>query len=239
LQKKKVALRIIEDAGFKNSYWSFNAEKKTEEAVSHFERQFPDIKFEIQKIDRTWDSEDYFISSSDLVSAIKTLTKDATEREVPVRIAQQLNFDEEEIREREINWKREDSTGSMDYLLGYFDSMIFKENVKKLMGKLKEEVKNESKEKVIGFTAKIFPLLRDWEKTTSENRYSGLATESYALVGIIPDPVQTTIHELGHLFGAKHSILGHYVMSTKRKRISYEFCKANKRIISQHLANNY
>lgn len=233
MRKRMICVKIATDEAFQKSYWSYDIQKELRKVFREFRRQFG-IGFKVTKVEE-WTS----IGSPDLrdfpLNVIRRLTKVGSEEQLIEKLVG-------EIEQLEIPWeifqkrkerlcralRRRSKTYQRGYLTGFLGARLQRCLLKSLIEKV---TKGEENTIVLGFTGKIiFPEHYAVLGSASEK-------DGYALIGISESPSYMILHELGHLFGAKHtkdestvSVMKQYCIG-----LTYKFDEKNKEIIRDRL----
>lgn len=243
MERTLKVLPVYDDL-FKKSFWNFDIEQELNIALENFEAQF-DIKFEVETL-KKWNS----IGSRDLSlypeKIIRTLEKKEKKDLIDYLLKRikstNLPLSSEEyssMKERLLQAHEESS--SIMHFLGFFSAVTEVFIEESLHTNLKKEFPLNEAGFVIGFTGKKFEF-----SPTDSFRSLGIARsdsiftkDAYVLIGtwsreISPNAV--ILHEIGHIFGAKHTKSSSVMYDeTSKKFHPSKFDKKNKKIIQNKL----
>ena len=235
MSKDIIQVRAVQDREFKNSYWSFDIRSELTKAFQEFQRQFG-VGFELTGIGE-WDS----VGSPDLrdfpFNVIQMIPRRLSIEEIIEYLVGVCKKDMGVLLEvcqserDEICSKMEGQ--SIAYQLGFWEGRLESWLKECFFRDLeKKEIMDSGIGATIAFSGKFSIWLRS---AGCVKTIGGIFTkDAYILIGNCPrsskQPSKVILHEIGHLFGAKHTKYFRSVMKSGQQS-TYKFDFWNKRRI--------
>ena len=241
MSKDIILVKAVQDREFKNSNWNFDIRSELTKAFQEFQRQFG-VSFKLTGIGE-WDS----VGSPNLrdfpFNVIQTIPRGLLTEEIIEYLIGVCKKDmglSIEVCQGERDEICSITRGhSKSYQLGFWESRLEYWLAECFFRDLKEK---EAIDPGIGATFAFTGKISIWSRSIGQVKtIDGIFTkDAYILVGscsrIINQPSKVILHEIGHLFGAKHKHAKYFKSVMKSgQRSTYKFDFWNKRIILKKL----
>ena len=233
-----LAIKPMYDKEFSKSLWTYDLIKEFNKALREFGKRFPNVKFIIMK-PSLWKSPGNTNLSTFPYSVIYKLQKKPVSSLLKDSIAIMRNDLSlpVSLKTKSLNKINRKLKGKKKgyvafYIIGYMEDFI----TKSFLENLNESSKKYSKaDFVVGFTGKICRV-GDLAHNYADCGFATLNGRC-GVVGAYHEPHVAILHELCHMFGAKHSENKRSIMFPKQTGNKYSFDKKTRRAITLTLKN--
>jgi len=231
---REIPVRIVVDKSFEKSYWSFDIFKEMKKVSKLFEKKFK-VKLKIVKISR-WKPR--ILSGSpvflhELITSLGQNSLKGMMREFSKKLKKVglfISREEEKLIIKKL--RRKSIPDQLEYLVKYVADLI----IEHLLDELTIRFGNKN-QIVIGFTGRNCYLASACLKGTTIG--TSYPEEKCIVIGAaVESPAKLIAHEIGHLFGAKHTS-DNTLMNPTSMAGPFRFNRKNKKIIKKYLSKNY